>query len=152
MVKNTCSKPVVFIAGPMTGKPNYNRDEFNAEAQRLEQRGCIVLNPAVFPDGLAHHQYLAMTLVMLEQADAIYLLDGWENSVGAKAEVIRAKELNLLFFGQSWEVILSVAAFRSNTNASIESHGSCNALDVGGILHSPMRPGSHNFSLNMQDN
>ncbi|MGK0686882.1 DUF4406 domain-containing protein [Serratia marcescens] len=131
-------KPVVFISGPMTGIENYNRDVFHHEASQLRHIGFTVLNPAIFPDGLEHHQYLAMTLVMLEQADAIYLLDGWENSVGAKAEVIRAKGLNLMFLGQSWEVLWAAAAFRPALNRA-----ACGAFDVGGVLHKPIPPGEH---------
>lgn len=131
-------KPVVFISGPMTGIENFNRDAFNHEASQLRHIGFTVLNPAIFPDGLEHHQYLAMTLVMLEQADAIYLLDGWENSVGAKAEVIRARELNLMFLGQSWEVLWAAAALRPATHRTAGG-----AFDVGGILHKPIPPGEH---------
>lgn len=71
-------KPVVFIAGPMTGYHNFNRDEFNAEARILEERGFTVLNPAILPDGLQHEQYLQITLSMLEQADGVFLLNGWK--------------------------------------------------------------------------
>ncbi|WP_226020324.1 DUF4406 domain-containing protein [Serratia symbiotica] len=133
-------KPVVFISGPMTGIENYNREMFHHEASQLRNIGFTVLNPAIFPDGLEHHQYLAMTLVMLEQADAIYLLDGWENSIGAKAEVIRARELNLMFLGQSWEVLWAAAALRPATNRT-----SGGAFDVGGVLHRPMQPGEYDF-------
>ncbi|HHQ6122796.1 TPA: DUF4406 domain-containing protein, partial [Enterobacter hormaechei subsp. hoffmannii] len=45
--KHSERKPVVFIAGPMTGYHNFNRDEFNAEARILEERGFTVLNPAI---------------------------------------------------------------------------------------------------------
>lgn len=131
-------KPVVFISGPMTGIDNYNRDVFHQEANQLRHFGFTVLNPAIFPDGLAHHQYLAMTLVMLEQADAIYLLEDWENSVGAQAEVIRARELNLMFLGQSWDVLWAAAAFRPALNRSASG-----AFDVGGVLHKPTPPGEH---------
>lgn len=133
-------KPVVFISGPMSGIENFNRDAFNHEASQLRHIGFTVLNPAIFPDGLEHHQYLAMTLVMLEQADAIYLLDGWENSVGAKAEVIRARELNLMFLGQSWEVLWAAAALRPATGRPAGG-----AFDVGGVLHKPTPPGEYDF-------
>ena len=66
-------KPVVFIAGPMTGYQDYNRAEFDAEASVLSDRGFTVLNPAILPDGLEHQQYLAITLAMLEQGE---LLEG----------------------------------------------------------------------------
>lgn len=67
-------QPVVFISGPMTGKPDFNRDEFYTEASALDKYGFNVLNRAVMPEGLEHHQYLPMSLVMLEQANAIFLL------------------------------------------------------------------------------
>jgi len=134
-------KPVVFISGPLTGIENYNRDVFHHEASQLRHIGFTVLNPSIFPDDLEHHQYLAMTLVMLEQAAAIYLLDGWESSVGAKAEVIRARELNLMFLEQSWEVLWAAAAFRPTLSALNCTAGS--AFYVKGVLHKPTPPSEH---------
>ncbi|MGY3959487.1 DUF4406 domain-containing protein [Aeromonas popoffii] len=37
----------IYIAGPMTGLPNFNRDAFNAEAQRLLGLGHVALNSAI---------------------------------------------------------------------------------------------------------
>lgn len=37
----------IYIAGPMTGYPDYNRAAFNAKASELMAEGHIVLNPAV---------------------------------------------------------------------------------------------------------
>ncbi|EIT0628895.1 DUF4406 domain-containing protein [Escherichia coli] len=109
--KHSERKPVVFIAGPMTGYHNFNRDEFNAEARILEERGFTVLNPAILPDGLQHEQYLQITLSMLEQADAVFLMNGWEKSTGATREFDRACELGLLFLYQDWESV-SIAIHR----------------------------------------
>ncbi|WP_140918204.1 DUF4406 domain-containing protein [Limnobaculum xujianqingii] len=94
-------KPVVFISGPMTGIANFNRTTFNSLAEVLEEQGFVVLNPAVLPDGLAHEQYMKITLAMLEEADVMFLLDGWDNSKGAKQEFIKAKRLELLFMYES---------------------------------------------------
>ncbi|HDT2145345.1 TPA: DUF4406 domain-containing protein [Enterobacter roggenkampii] len=114
-------KPVVFITGPMTGYHNFNRDEFNTEARILEERGFTVLNPAILPDGLRHDQYLQITLAMLEQADAVFLLNGWENSVGATREFDRADELGLLFLYQDWESV-SIAVLRKRNPVVEVSH------------------------------
>lgn len=77
---------IVYIAGPMKGKPENNRPAF-AEAQRqLEEMGCIVLNPAVLPDGMPADAYMPICIAMVEQADAVYCLPGWVDSLGATIE------------------------------------------------------------------
>lgn len=38
----------IYIAGPMTGLPEFNRPNFHLMATRLEKEGYSVLNPAVF--------------------------------------------------------------------------------------------------------
>lgn len=132
-------QPVVFISGPMTGKPDFNRDEFYTEASALGKYGFTVLNRAVLPEGLEHHQYLAMSLVMLEQADAIFLLEGWENSIGSRAEDIRARELGLMFTGQSWDVVRAAAAFQPGRCGRAEDVEQAVTL-MSSTSKSPLRP------------
>ncbi|EAY7466433.1 TPA: DUF4406 domain-containing protein [Salmonella enterica] len=86
---------VIYIAGPMTGKPDFNRDKFNTTATRLWAAGHTVLNPAILPDGLTYEHYMDISLAMLRGADEIYLLDGWEDSAGAKREFNLARRLRL---------------------------------------------------------
>lgn len=86
---------VVFISGPMTGKESFNRHSFFCAAQRLHSCGYNTLNPATLPDGLMHEQYMDITLVMLSHANAIYLLDGWHESKGARMELSQAYDLSL---------------------------------------------------------
>lgn len=86
---------VIYIAGPMTGKPDFNRDKFNTTAARLWAAGHTVLNPAILPDGLTYEHYMDIGLAMLRGADEIYLLDGWEDSEGAKREFNLAIRLRL---------------------------------------------------------
>ncbi|EEV3413835.1 DUF4406 domain-containing protein [Escherichia coli] len=86
---------VIYIAGPMTGCKDHNRTAFCAEDLKLRCAGNIVLNPAVLPDGLSQQQYMSICIPMLMCADAIYLLDGWEESAGARAEYAMALKLNM---------------------------------------------------------
>ncbi|HFJ1864160.1 TPA: DUF4406 domain-containing protein [Salmonella enterica subsp. enterica serovar Muenchen] len=86
---------VIYIAGPMTGKPNFNRKKFTETATLLWAEGHAVLNPALLPDGLTYGQYIRIGKVMLECADTIYLLEGWQDSPGATAEHALAKRLGL---------------------------------------------------------
>ncbi|EIT8514381.1 DUF4406 domain-containing protein, partial [Salmonella enterica] len=88
-------KTVVFICGPMTGYENYNRDAFMRKEMELIDYGATVLNPAMLPDGLEHGQYLTITRGMIRVSDVICLLPGWENSEGAKREVVYAMKRNI---------------------------------------------------------
>ncbi|EBW6363363.1 nucleoside 2-deoxyribosyltransferase [Salmonella enterica subsp. enterica serovar Oranienburg] len=86
---------IIYIAGPMTGLENFNRDNFNITAVVLKSMGHTVLNPALLPDGLTYGQYMKIGKAMLECADTIYLLEGWQDSPGATAEYDLAKRLGL---------------------------------------------------------
>ena len=76
----------IYIAGPISGLPNFNRDAFNAEAHRLLGLGHVALNPAILPDGLEQHEYMAICIEMVKMADQLVMLPGWERSAGARAE------------------------------------------------------------------
>lgn len=85
----------VYIAGPMTGLPQFNRPAFLQAALNLSFEKHVPLNPAILPDGLSEADYMAVGLTMLQRADAIYLLTGWQNSAGARAEHALALKLGL---------------------------------------------------------
>ena len=85
----------VYIAGPMTGLPHFNRPAFNQAALNLSFDKHVPLNPAILPDGLTEADYMAVGLTMLQRADAIYLLTGWQFSAGARAEHALALKLGL---------------------------------------------------------
>lgn len=78
----------IYIAGPMTGIEDYNRPAFDGYEIELVAQGLghIVLNPAVHPVGLEHHEYMQLCRPMVEVADEIHLLPGWERSKGAMME------------------------------------------------------------------
>ncbi|ECE8819412.1 DUF4406 domain-containing protein, partial [Salmonella enterica subsp. enterica serovar Reading] len=48
----------VYIAGPMTGYENFNREAFHRAEKALKREGHTVLNPAVLPNGLTQAQYM----------------------------------------------------------------------------------------------
>ncbi|SIR65551.1 protein of unknown function [Aeromonas sp. RU39B] len=76
----------VYISGPMSGLPDYNRPAFNEEAQRLQAIGHVPLNPAILPDGLTQTEYMQLCMPMLMMAEHVIMLPGWERSAGAFAE------------------------------------------------------------------
>lgn len=85
----------VYIAGPMTGLPHFNRPAFQQAAINLSFEKHVPLNPAILPDGLTEANYMAIGLTMLQSAEAIYLLTGWQFSAGARAEHALALKLGL---------------------------------------------------------
>lgn len=83
----------IYIAGPMTGRVDANRPAFHLQAYKLVQAGHVALNPAVLPDGLEHHEYMAICRPMVEIADEVHMLPGWEHSKGAMMEHQWASQL-----------------------------------------------------------
>jgi hypothetical protein len=94
----------IFISGKITGTKNYRR-KFKRAERRLKRAGHQPVNPAVFPDGWAHEQYMYITMSMLETCEAIYMLNDGDNSLGAEAEKRLAKELRLPIFYEGEGII-----------------------------------------------
>lgn len=89
---------IVYIAGPMTGLPDYNYPAFNAAAYHLRNNGYVVINPAEQFDGrtdLPREVYMRRAVHSLLQADVVVTLRGFANSAGASLEVSVADELGV---------------------------------------------------------
>ncbi|MDR1190305.1 MAG: DUF4406 domain-containing protein [Verrucomicrobiales bacterium] len=91
----------VFICGPMTGLPEFNYPAFFAAEETLRELGFRVFNPARSLDGTADagrtdlpwEFYLSKSIPMLCAADMVLVLDGWEDSKGARLELEIARQL-----------------------------------------------------------
>jgi nucleoside 2-deoxyribosyltransferase len=83
-------RPVVYIAGPITGVPGYHA-EFGAAEARLAGAGYIPLNPARLPEGMTKAQYMRICFAMIDSADAVLLLPGSYKSDGCTVEYTYAK-------------------------------------------------------------
>ncbi len=112
---------LIYIAGPMRGYAFYNFPAFDAARDHWKASGQDVINPA---DLDREHGFDACKLSpdtdwgsydsvpfdvceaidrdieALKQCDAIYLLQGWQGSKGAKAEKALAEWLGLHVFFQ----------------------------------------------------
>lgn len=80
---------IIYIAGAITGNPDY-RMQFEAAEAILTAQGHIVLNPATLPEGMPYEAYFPICYAMLDASEAIYLLRTWKHSTGANREVRRA--------------------------------------------------------------
>ena len=80
---------IVYVAGPITGQLDY-RKKFKEAEKMLQEKGHIVINPSNLPNGLAF--YMSICKAMIDQADAVYFMDGWKYSEGSVIEESYAKK------------------------------------------------------------
>jgi len=78
----------LYIAGPMTGLPDFNFPAFHAVAATLRAAGHDAVNPAeINPDTAADWcDCMFEDLKQLSGCDGIVMLPGWDKSPGAQIE------------------------------------------------------------------
>lgn len=96
----------IYIAGPMSGMPEFNFPAFFAAQKMLEAQGWKVWNPAekdgeadldteavktgdaklALEKGFDFREAYLWDLTKVVQSDAILMLPDWENSPGARGE------------------------------------------------------------------
>lgn len=93
------NKVRVYISGKISNVPDGNKAKFKAAQTLIEAKGYEAINPHNLNHenhGKTWEEYMAVDLAALETCNAIYLLDDWHDSEGAKVELRRAFEMNLL--------------------------------------------------------
>lgn len=111
--------PVLYISGPMRGKPSLNFPAFDAARDALLRQGVHAISPADIDrvsdidETTADHEALlaaesarlfayrdlnALMALDPSEGDGIYLLPGWSDSVGARAEEAVARWLGLCIY------------------------------------------------------
>lgn len=78
----------IYLSGAITGNPDYMA-QFDEAEKELTAKGWRVLNPAKTSATLPATSYLVymqLSLVQMQDASAIYMLQGWERSPGAVFE------------------------------------------------------------------
>lgn len=88
----------VYIAGPMTGLPEFNYPAFFAAADVLTERGHQPINPAraeVREGCTSWLDFMRAALRDIADADGIALLPGWQDSRGAAIEYRLGHDLGL---------------------------------------------------------
>ena len=79
----------IYISGAITGTDDY-MERFTKAEKELTEQGYSVVNPAKvnaqLPEDTNYEEYMKMSFCMLDMCDAIYMLNGWEESRGANRE------------------------------------------------------------------
>lgn len=142
---------IVYLAGPMRGYPRNNVPAFRDAAKELRARGLEVVSPVELDEeegdnaesealtDADYNRYLRRDIVRLitDDAQALVVLPGWEESRGASLETHVARELGMPVFSfpggeqvkrpsgyepPSDETVLESAA-RAVANNKIERYG-----------------------------
>lgn len=96
-----------YLAGPMTGYPEYNYPAFDAATITLRQSGFVIFSPHEVPWPEGHNlmaendlwEYMMrQTDVLLNRCNSIILLGGWASSRGAKQELVKGFRNNFHVF------------------------------------------------------
>jgi len=97
-VTDADTEDAVYLSGPMTGLPDFNRPAFHAAAAALRAQGYVVINPAevdLGPDA-TWADYMRVHLAEIaRRVTQVFVLPGWESSRGAQLEVHVARSLGL---------------------------------------------------------
>ena len=108
----------VYISGPITGTKDY-LERFQKAEDYLTSRGYTVINPAKvnsnLPQDTPYEEFMEMCYVMLNMAEAIYMMQGWEKSKGACIEYGYAKAKGYTVMETSVETILDTDDYYSSS-------------------------------------
>ena len=141
----------VYTAGKMRGLPSFGAEEFRKAASALRERGFEVVSPlemdedaGIYVDGLTGFEDLedqgfdirgtlanALRVVLLD-VDAVVLLPGWWNSLGAIAEYATAQAAGVA----TWELTYEdegIALARINTPLVLASRESV-IIELKGVV------------------
>lgn len=106
-----------YLAGPMTGRPQYNYPLFDRVAGALREKGLDIVSPAEMDDDAVRAEAMASTdgimpetnkvsgetwgdflardvKLIADELDAIILLPEWETSRGARLEAFVSLSVN----------------------------------------------------------
>jgi len=89
---------VVYISGKVSGLDfEVAKQSFQDAENKMLELGYEVINPLKLPNDhdKTWESYMRVCITHLTLCDAIYMLDGWENSKGANLEYYLAYELKI---------------------------------------------------------
>ncbi|MGJ1424521.1 DUF4406 domain-containing protein [Sphingobacterium spiritivorum] len=109
---------IIYIAGPITGMKNLNREAFDNASKELKSLGYIVRNPHEFcsniPKDAPWEMFMRICISVLSECTDVILLNGWKHSTGANLEKHIATELSM-------NIHYGVEDFKSNILADLHS-------------------------------
>lgn len=91
-------KKKIYISGAITGTDDY-KERFHQAECYLTRKGYEVINPTkldlILPENTQYEEYMHACMALIELADAVYMLDGWQDSKEANREYGKACGLGM---------------------------------------------------------
>lgn len=89
----------IYISGPITNVDDYKEKFATAEQYlKLKYPNAEIINPTmiVLPESCTHEDYMKIDFMLLDLADAVYFMPGWDLSKGCNQEYGYAMAKNLI--------------------------------------------------------
>lgn len=97
----------IYISGPITGTRDY-MERFQRVEDKMAAAGIVAINPArvnaQLPETLSHAEYMKTSIAMLDMCEAIYMLDGWQQSKGCEIEFEYAYENGIAIYFENGKI------------------------------------------------
>lgn len=114
MTRGLLGSALVYLSGPITGKPNENAEAFQAAEDALTLVGFRCVNPVTLGRALkekhvalgwpwrppTYADYMRKDYAELVKCQAILMLRGWQQSNGAKRELQVACDIGIPIYFQ----------------------------------------------------
>ncbi len=96
---------LVYISGKITNNKNYEED-FRKGEEWLKLNDYTPINPCklstALPNTLTYEQYMQIDYKLIDICEAIFMLEGWQKSKGACAELAYAKSIGKVILYQKY--------------------------------------------------
>ena len=90
---------VVYVVGPFENNKEENCKKFKETSIDLWDCGYVVINPIANGKCMKGHftsdEFRERDIEIVTKVDAIYVQEGWEESVGSKMEIEKANEYGI---------------------------------------------------------
>lgn len=94
-----------YLSGPMRGHEDLNFPAFDEARDFLEKRGWLIYSPAdldrfrnIPMEEQAFEECMRRDYTVIARSGALFLLKGWEASIGSNAELFAARTLNISIY------------------------------------------------------
>lgn len=117
-------KAKIYIAGKITGDPNYKDKFANMESELLKMPGTVIINPAKLPQGLTPADYARICFAMIDSSNLVIFMSDYKESQGALLEMQYCR-----YIGKKWATFEEYKMQRqawSTIQSSIETGGEIN--------------------------